>query len=129
MAWSQPGNPGAASLLDEGSGFQVALTTIGDVAPVLEGRRLRILLLDVQGYELKALGGLGHSRPDIAIVELAPEFLNRSGTSSTQILDLLTQAGYGLFDVTGHPVSAERSDDLPEGNLVAVRSGVTVAWV
>jgi FkbM family methyltransferase len=132
MAWSAPENAGAASLLDPGHGFVTRLVTLDSVQPLLGERPFRLLLLDIQGYELEALRGLRLSPtpptpPDIAVVELDPEFLSRAGTPPEALAEVFTAAGYDLRDVHGNP--PRDLLNLPERNLVAVRPSAPVHWV
>jgi FkbM family methyltransferase len=128
MAWSNPENAGAASLLDEGHGVVVPMIRLGEVLPLLGNRRFRLLLLDVQGYEEEVLAGAElHAGPELMIVELDPEFLARAGSVASRVAERLTAAGYDLFDVYGnHDLTS--LVELPERNLVAVKRGVTVRW-
>lgn len=128
MAWSKIENPGAASLFDRGEGFRVPAVRLEAAAQLLATRRFRILLLDVQGYELHALEGADLKRgPEIAIIELDPEFLRHSGTSAESIADLLVRNDYQLFDLYGREVSRFDSP-LPERNLVAKRPTAQISW-
>ena len=128
MAWANPENAGAASLLDQGNSFDISMVRIGTVLPILGGRPFRLLLLDVQGYELEVLAGadLEHG-PEMMIVELDPEFLARAKSAPEQITQRLAAAGYDLYDILGGD-ALPRLLDLPERNLVAVRRGVDVRW-
>jgi FkbM family methyltransferase len=128
MAWSVAGNAGAASLLDEGAGFFTPMLRLDSVKGLLDERPFRLLLLDVQGYELNVLRGLRLSEgPQIAIVELDPEFLSRAGASASAVIEAFTAAGYGIHDLHGNP--PRDLLDLPERNFVAVRPAVEVSWV
>lgn len=129
MAWSDPDNAGAASLLDHGLGVTVPILRLDRVLPLLEGRSFRLLLLDVQGYELDVLAGAPLTPgPDLIIVELDPTFLSRRKVRPVQVSQTLEAAGYQLFDVTGSP-ARDRLTELPERNLVAVRAGARVRWL
>ncbi len=127
MAWSAPVNPGAASLLDEGEGFLTTLMPLDSVKGRLAGHPFRLLLLDVQGYELEAVRGLDLGNgPDLAVVELDPAFLSRAATPATAVVEAFATAGYDTFDLHGkHPRDLL---DLPERNFVAVRAGAPVHW-
>jgi len=128
MAWSNPENAGAASLLDQGSSFAIPMIRIGTILPILGSRPFRLLLLDVQGYELEVLAGADLERgPEVMIVELDPDFLSRMGSAPGQITQRLAAAGYDLYDILGGD-ARPRLLDLPERNLVAVRRGVSVRW-
>jgi FkbM family methyltransferase len=127
MAWSSPDHASAASLLDAGEKFSTSLVRLQSIRPLLGGRRFRLLLLDVQGYELEALGGLDlASGPECIVVEVDAEFLSRAGTRAEDIAGELLRAGYALFDIAG-----ERDPDLltlRERNLVALKPGVSLCW-
>ena len=128
MAWSDPENAGAASLLDGGNGFIVPVIRLGEVLPLLAGRCFRLLLLDVQGYEQEVLSGAELSAgPELMIVELDPGFLARAGSVASQIAERLEAAGYELFDLLGKSGPGDLLA-LPESNLVAVRRGASVQW-
>ena len=76
--------------------IEVEVTTLDDVAgPLLE--RTRLVKLDVEGAELRALRGAGalleRARPDF-IVELEPEHLERQGSSLAEVQALFGAAGY-----------------------------------
>ncbi len=62
MAWSAPDNPGAASLLDEGAGFVTPIVRLSRLIEAIAPKPLRILLLDVQGFEARVLGGLDRAQ-------------------------------------------------------------------
>jgi FkbM family methyltransferase len=79
-----------------GAEVEVEVATIDDVASeVLE--RLKLVKLDVEGAELRALRGapevLHRARPDF-IVELEPEHLERQGGSVAEVQELFDDAGY-----------------------------------
>jgi FkbM family methyltransferase len=127
MAWSDPENSGAASLLDPGDGFLTPLMRLDSIKGVLGRRPFRLLLLDVQGYEAEALGGLQLDEgPDLAVVELDPEFLARAGSSPEAIVERFTAAGYRICDVHGNPPRDLLA--LPERNFVAVKPSAEVGW-
>jgi len=78
------------------SSIEVDVTTLDDVAgPLLE--RTRLVKLDVEGAELRALRGAGalleRARPDF-IVELEPGHLERQGSSVAEVKALFDDAGY-----------------------------------
>ena len=109
--------PGRLSMqvFDPGSGFssfapadadsahevQVEVGTLDELAEeVLE--RLTLVKLDVEGAELRALGGakriIEHGRADF-IVELEPEHLERQGGSIAEVQELFEGAGYVGYSV------------------------------
>lgn len=128
MSWSDPGNPGAASFYQPGAGIEVQMTTLDAVVAELVPGRPRVLLLDVQGYELQALLGLtAASTPDLAVVEFDPEFLDKAGVRPHDLHARLAELGYAVHSLHGEPVPAGRVD-VPERNLVGVRPGAAVRW-
>jgi FkbM family methyltransferase len=64
---------------------------------LMEGPRINVLKVDVEGYEMKALRGLERTlkkfRP-IIITELIESHLNRAGSSVAAVSDLLGTLGY-----------------------------------
>lgn len=132
MAWADSANPGAASLFDTGDGFVAHVRPIADI--VLERRisAVRLLLLDVQGYESFALAGLGALRPDIVAVEVDPPFLAKAGVTPEALAAQLAELGYALHDLSGALVGpagpAGGWRELPERNLIGVASGVAARW-
>jgi FkbM family methyltransferase len=130
MAWSRAENPGAASLLDHGPGLAICVGPLSRVLVSLSSPVPRLLLLDVQGYELSALEGLaGGGIPELVVVEADPEFLGRAGIGVDELVDrLTTRLGYRLFHLTGEPVRAGESA-FPERNIVGVQPATTPVWV
>jgi FkbM family methyltransferase len=129
MAWPPPDNPGAASFFHRGSGFTAPLVTLAEVARSLALGPVRLLLLDVQGYEMQALAGLGETlRPDIAVVEDDPEYSTKAGVPRALLYRRLEEMGYALHDLYGAPVGVP-GEPLPERNLVGVQAGCEASWI
>ena len=119
MAWSAADNPGAASLLTRGAGFTVPMVSVQELTSSLGLAPIKLMLLDVQGYEMQVLDGLGDLRPAIMIVEDDPTYSAGFGHSRAALHQRLRDLGYSLRDLHGGPV--ETSDVmLPERNLVGV---------
>lgn len=128
MPWADAANQGAASLLDSGPGLEVQLTTLAAVIEALSNGPVRLLLLDVQGYEGPALQGLKDHRPELLVVEDSDEYLKRAGTSRAELYSQVREMGYDLHDLYGGAAEAS-GPSLAEHNLVAVLRGVAdVAW-
>lgn len=129
MPWSDPTNTGAASLLD--SGAEQLLVPVLRLPQVLEAasvRRIRLLLLDVQGYETRVLAGLdGGPLPDILVVEVEELFLGRAGITPEELLRQMAALGYELYTLDGTPLTAPPTD-LSEPNVVGLRPGVSATW-
>ena len=127
MPWADSGNQGAASLLDSGPGLEVPVITLAAVLDGLRAGRVRLMLLDVQGYEGPALAGLKHHRPELLVVEDSEEYLSRAGTSRAKLYASMRQMGYTLHDVFGGDVD-ETGPQPAECNVVARAAGVQVDW-
>ncbi len=128
MPWPPLDNRGAASFFDDGDGFTAPLVTLAEVARSLALGPVRLLLLDIQGFELPALAGLGDLRPDIAVIEDRVEHVTKAGESRASLYRRLEELGYELHDLHGDPV-AEPGEPLPEHNLIGVQAGRAVQWV
>ena len=127
MPWADSGNPGAASLLDSGPGLEVALVTLASVLDTLCAGRVRLMLLDVQGFEAFALKGLNTHRPDLLVVEDSVEYLERAGSTRAKLYAQMREMGYTLHDVFGNAI--DESGPMPaECNVISVYCGVDVSW-
>lgn len=128
MAWSSSSNAGAASLFDEGAGLFVSVLPLSSIVQTLEPRKVRLLLLDVQGYESHALAGLDNDcRPEILIVEIDPEFLARANTTSVVLLSKIVDLGYSLYSLDGTKVTPA-SNSFPERNVICLKKDIEVSW-
>ena len=131
MSWPPPDNAGAASLLDPPKGgITICCLPLADVLGQLGVSRLRLCLLDVQGFELHALAGLGLGPlPDILIVEADALFLARAGTTMAALLAKLTALGYSVHDLHGTLVP-DSATGVDEANLIATRGTTSaIVWV
>jgi FkbM family methyltransferase len=129
MSWSSVENSGAASMLDVRPGFVVPLIRLSTVIEKLCPRPLRLMLLDVQGYEVPALQGLGREfLPDLLIVEDDAEFLRKAGSSRQTLYGQVSAMGYLLHDLRGNAIVHDGPQPL-EDNIVGVRPGAQVTWV
>ena len=128
MAWANPKNAGAASLLDQGNSFAISMVRIGTILPILGGRPFRLLLLDVQGYELEVLAGadLEHE-PEMMIVELDPEFLARGSPPRSRSRSALPPR-VTICTTSSAATPSRGCWTFRKRNLVAVRRGVDVRW-
>jgi FkbM family methyltransferase len=122
MAWAAPDNPGQASLLTPGPGFVAPLLTLAEIAAALAPGPLRLLLLDVQGYEMQVLDGLGTLRPEILIIEDDPAYSAEPAAARQALYVRLRGLGYSLRDMRGSPLEAPDAP-LAERNLVGVLAG------
>lgn len=95
----------------------------------LGDRPLRLLKVDVEGYELRVLEGAGGllDRCAVVVTEYAPELLRRAGTEPTRLLEMLDERGFGPH--RPGPAGLEPADrreltglDEP-ANLVWIRGG------
>jgi FkbM family methyltransferase len=91
-----------------GTRVEVEVTTLDAVAgEALE--RVKLVKLDVEGAELRALRGaselIARARPDF-IVELEAEHLERQGASVEEVRALFADAGYQAFAIGDHGFEA-----------------------
>ena len=80
---------------------------------------VKLLKIDVEGYELEVLRGVGSRLSDCRNIIL--ELLEGTGAErNREVVNLLSAQGSDLFDVTGKPWQGAMP--LPECNIWAVRS-------
>ncbi len=128
MAWPTSANSGTASLLDQGEGVSVSVMPLSQVIKAQKCKKVRLLLLDVQGYESEVLAGLDQDcLPDILIVEIDPEFLKRANTTSDFLLKQIVNLGYSLHSLSGSHETPD-SESFPERNVICLKEDVEVSW-
>lgn len=129
MSWACPENTGAASFLRDGpTGFTATIMPTAAIVREVTDRPVRLMLLDVEGFEWFAVRGLGDGPyPELLAIEVIPELVKAAGIEPPRLFEQLVVMGYALHDLFGRPVSAS-AGALPEANLIAVRDGVRVAW-
>jgi FkbM family methyltransferase len=127
VPWPPPDNRGAASMFNAGAGFTAPLVPLAEVARGLGLGPVRLLLLDVVGYEVQALAGLAALRPDLAVVAVWTEHLTKAGEVPAALYGRLQEMGYELHDLYGEPVS-QPGEPLAEHNLIGVQVGREVQW-
>jgi FkbM family methyltransferase len=128
MAWAASASPGTASLLDEGPGLSVSVLPLSRIVKTLESQKVRLLLLDVQGYESQALAGLDEDcRPEILVVEIDPAFLAKANTDSAALLRKIVDLGYSLHSLDGTRATPD-CKSLPERNVICLREDAQVSW-
>jgi FkbM family methyltransferase len=92
-----PAHPGDHKLGT--SGVPVALTTIDSLVAARGWPNVSLIKIDVQGAESRVLAGsvetIGKFRPAL-FVEIDPQKLEQSGSSSYSLLESLTSRGYSL---------------------------------
>jgi FkbM family methyltransferase len=89
---------------------------VGDEAVSNSRRRINLIKVDVEGFEVRVLRGLMESirrwRP-VVVTEVQRDWLARAGTSRTEMFDLMAADGYGAYGlstrrrVLGHRLSLE----------------------
>lgn len=97
---------------------EVPLRRLDDLLAVNEVTATKLVKIDVEGYELEVLQGLGQRIGSCAHIIL--EVLESSDSKRTgEIATLLTDAGFSLKTVSGQPWRVGTS--LPEQNLWAMQ--------
>jgi len=101
VSMTQPGeNSGHAAVVPNGEIVGVSLSTLDAFCGSLALDRLDVLILDVEGYEERALTGaaqtLGRLKP-LVFVEFFPPVMARQNSTPEQVAGILTGLGYRLF--------------------------------
>jgi FkbM family methyltransferase len=86
------------------SSHDVPLTTLDAALPALPPGAITFLKLDVQGSECRVLRGMRHTlarHPDLVmVVEIFPGGLHQAGASPRELVELLTDLGFGGWEFT-----------------------------
>jgi FkbM family methyltransferase len=96
----QAGNSGHARIVTSDGAFRVGLTTLDDFCHAGQLHRLDVLLLDVEGFEERALRGARWVLPTLKpliVVELWPPVMELYGSSVARVAHILEDYGYRLF--------------------------------
>ena len=97
----------------EGDVF-VESTSIDVYAANNKIRRIDVIKIDIEGFELNALKGAKNilasatSKPRLIVAELVDEFLSRSGGTKVEVYEFLLSYGYIPFPISNsvdHPLS------------------------
>jgi FkbM family methyltransferase len=101
--------------------FLVPLVTLGSVITRAAVDRVRLLKIDVEGYELEVLRGLGEAagRIENIVLEVLDEPTQNGSGGVNEIHDWCTKAEFELLTVTGQPWDGQLP--VPEANLWARR--------
>ena len=101
--------------------FQVPMVRLDRLLEELELTTVKLLKIDVEGFEPEVLMGLGSHIEGVqnVILEVLPESAVAPGTGT--MLDSLRNRGFELRTVEGDPLGD--LDELPEHNLWASRQG------
>lgn len=110
------GNPGANRILktdaSQGGGLS-EVRRAETVLPVKTLRRVRLVKIDVEGWEVEVLRGFGSAFDALAdaafVVEVSPSWLARNGSSAEELYGILEERGWRPRSETG---SGEQRDVL-----------------
>ncbi|HZF72008.1 MAG TPA: FkbM family methyltransferase [Gemmatimonadaceae bacterium] len=102
---------------NEAQSFEVPMLRLDSMFQRLGIERVKLLKLDVEGYELEVVQGLGERLGDVE--NLVFEFFVQAERkrSNGALIDRLTNAGYRLFTVDGRLWKPDL--EIPEHNLWA----------
>lgn len=121
-------NSGAASLLGGGQKNLIGGSIrVDDLIAKCNLLPIRLFLLDVEGYEMNVLRGMGDVRPEIMVVEFGEANQARSGHTCRQLSIELKSLGYRLCDLHGNPLE-EPDIAVIESNVVAFLPTVAPIW-
>jgi FkbM family methyltransferase len=107
---------------DQPQVFQVPMMRLDRILQGQQIRHVRLLKIDVEGYELETLNGLGEcsSMVENIILEVL-ETSSKLSEKSEMLVETLRRLGYSLKSVDGKPWAQGRP--LSENNLWATRDG------
>lgn len=102
----EPGNAGADAAMEAKAGEAGNTVPMDRLDAVLADKSLRLIKLDIEGGEAKALRGAegllrAASAPDL-LFELTPDFLLKNGDNAGELLEWLRSLGYDLSEISVH---------------------------
>ncbi len=108
--------------IDGATPIEVAVETLDDR---VAGRDVRLVKIDVEGYEPAVLRGahelLNGPNPPILLVEVLPSHLQRLGFSVTDVLGPLHAAGYVAYELTPRGLREVQEGRPHSPNLLALQ--------
>jgi FkbM family methyltransferase len=118
------GNLGTTRVADRANvqpdrGAYVAAMPLGEVLERLSAEPIRLIKIDVEGYEIEVFRGMdfaGRHSPEHIIMEYS-ERLNSDSHDLAGCYHLLESQGYVPYTVTGQPFTRNMPAPLPEENL------------
>jgi FkbM family methyltransferase len=118
-------NSGSASMVQSSSRFPfyVHVASVKEILERLKIRKLDLMLLDVEGFELEVLKGISEDiRPSLLIVEVNPSVLEPLDIDQRHLYERLRSMGYSCWSLDGKAL--QPNDITPEQNVVAVLDGM-----
>jgi FkbM family methyltransferase len=104
--------------------YLVRLCTLADLLGYLNIQRIRLMKIDVEGFELNVLKGLfagdNAVRPENLIMEFN-ELIERTGYTQQESFDYIISQGYKPFNMLGQVYIF--GEDMPESNLLFKYTG------
>ena len=95
--------------------LQVPMISLDSYAPLADGRRIKLIKIDVEGYEPNVLQGMRELVRNGAVQNIFLEFnsgwLKRNATTPEELFRLVTSFGFQVHKKTGLEVHREKSGD------------------
>ena len=116
-----PGNLGTTKVVEkmEGNAYLIRLCTLSELLAYLKIPDIRLMKIDVEGYELNVLKGLFDGTNTIYPENLIMEFnelIEETGHNQRESFEYILNLGYTPFNVLGQPY--QFGDGMPESNLL-----------
>jgi len=103
----------------EGNAHLIRLCTLSELLAYLKIPDIRLMKIDVEGYELNVLKGLFDGTNTIYPENLIMEFnelIEETGHNQRESFEYILNLGYTPFNVLGQPY--QFGDGMPESNLL-----------
>jgi len=109
--------------------YQIQVVAYDTITEQLALPSVKLMLLDVEGYEMQALRGMSPANcPDILLIEVQNIVLSLTKTTPQEYFDAVGALGYQTWNMDGQ--RAFVNEPIIENNLVCVKQGVALPrWI
>lgn len=117
----------AARKIGDFKDFMSFCTTFDRLMSELNVNKVKMFVLDVEGYENIVVDSFQEVLPEIIVFEVHPHFIKNTGLNPDKLFKSLSDKGYNIHDFFGNQL--EKYLESQENNYVACLKGINVQWL